>query len=244
MKILAIGDPHGKLPKNLDKIIKKNKPDLIICTGDWGFTPKKAWIEESWKNLPKNYAATTAKKILRKLDSYNLFILSLKGNMFISKKGIHLILPQIKKMKNFIQKYTGKYKIQDYNFIFFDIIYEQSTLRAHNKNTITKNKMKSNESRKNRLNKLLKKNKNSILISHNPPYGYVDKAYNGKHVGSMILLNAIKKHQPKYVFCGHIHEARGKAKIGKTIVYNLGFNGDYLVLDTDKNKILDSNFLK
>jgi len=35
MKILAIGNPHGKLPKNLDSIIKKNKIEIIICVGIW-----------------------------------------------------------------------------------------------------------------------------------------------------------------------------------------------------------------
>jgi len=91
-----------------------------------------------------------------------------------------------------------------------------------------------------------------ILICHQPPYGYLDKVsskYNppkhwiGKHAGSKVILNYIKKHHPKYVFCGHIHEAKGKAKIGNTEIYNVGYNGDYLILDTEKNKVIKSNFL-
>ncbi|GAJ23460.1 unnamed protein product [marine sediment metagenome] len=34
MKILALGDPHGKLPKNLDSIIKKNNIEVIVCIGE------------------------------------------------------------------------------------------------------------------------------------------------------------------------------------------------------------------
>jgi len=73
-----------------------------------------------------------------------------------------------------------------------------------------------------------------ILICHQPPYGYLDKVsskYNppknwiGKHAGSKVILDYVKKYQPKYVFCGHIHEGEGKAKIGKTEVYNLGVAG-------------------
>jgi Icc-related predicted phosphoesterase len=73
-----------------------------------------------------------------------------------------------------------------------------------------------------------------ILICHQPPYGYLDKVssrYNppkswiGKHAGSKVILDYIKKYQPKYVFCGHIHEGEGKAKIDKTEVYNLGVAG-------------------
>lgn len=246
MRILALGDPHGKLPKNLDRIIKKNKIDLIVCVGDWGFTPKKPWIEKSWERLPKDYAATTAKEVLKKLDSYKIPFLSLQGNMFLSKKGKKLISPKIKKMKNIVKKYTGKYKIQNQIFVFFDMAYEESTIRKGlNKNQITINKMRSNKSREQKLNKLLKENPNSILISHNLPYGYVDKIRAGEHVGSKILLNAIRKYKPKLVLCGHIHEAKGKAKIGNTQVYNLGDRGDYAVFDVDeKVKLVESNFLK
>lgn len=72
-----------------------------------------------------------------------------------------------------------------------------------------------------------------ILICHQSPYGYLDKVtakfaprhWKGKHAGSKIIVNYIEKHQPKYVFCGHIHEGEGKAKIGSTQVYNLGVCG-------------------
>ncbi|HOC96745.1 MAG TPA: metallophosphoesterase [Candidatus Pacearchaeota archaeon] len=77
-----------------------------------------------------------------------------------------------------------------------------------------------------------------ILVCHQPPYGYLDKVspkYNppkdwiGKHAGSKVILDYIKKYQPKYVFCGHIHEGEGKAKIGKTEVYNLGVAGHKII---------------
>jgi len=73
-----------------------------------------------------------------------------------------------------------------------------------------------------------------ILLCHQPPYGFLDKVtsrYNppkswiGKHAGSKVILDYIKKYQPRYVLCGHIHEGEGKKKIGKTEVYNLGIVG-------------------
>lgn len=72
-----------------------------------------------------------------------------------------------------------------------------------------------------------------ILICHQPPYGILDKVtakfapkyWKGKHAGSKAILEYIKKEQPKYVFCGHIHEGEGYKKIGKTEVYNLGVCG-------------------
>ncbi len=231
MKILVLGDPHGKLPKNLDSLIERNKVELIICTGDWAFTPKKPWLEKSWKNVKTSFVRKTAREVIKKIISFKIPVLTLKGNMFMSSKGKKFADRLVKNKINLIQKYNGKTKIDGQGFVFFDVIYEKHNLRK--KNEITIKMMKKNKIREKKLKKLLKENPDSILITHNPPYGYVDKTYEGKHVGSKIILNAIKKYQPKMVLCGHIHEAKGKAKIGKTIVYNLGWHGDYLLLDID-----------
>ena len=233
MKILAIGDPHGKLPKNLDKIIRINKPDLIVCTGDYSGVKMISKYEGVTNNKDP-------KKIASQLGALNLPILTLKGNMYNGRKYKKIFTNAIKKYPNIHYKTTGKISILNQDFILFDVIYEKHNARSK----LALSLFGSNEKRIKKLNELFKKNSNSILITHNPPYGYVDKVYSGKHVGSIVLLNAIKKYKPKYVFCGHIHEAKGKAKIGKTQVYNLGSKGDYVLVDTEKNKILDSNFLK
>jgi len=76
-----------------------------------------------------------------------------------------------------------------------------------------------------------------VLICHQPPFGLLDKVnfpgapknWQGKYAGSKVILDYIRKYQPKYVFCGHIHEGKGVAKVGKTLVYNLGVAGYKLV---------------
>ena len=231
MKILALGDPHGKLPKNLDSIIKKNKIEVIICVGDIAFIPKKPWVQDSWKGISDRFMNKNYKEIVDKLCSYEIPVLSLRGNMFMrhKKKIADRIL---KKHKNLINKFTGKYIFKNQSFLFFDISFEESTLMKDDKGKpFFKHRMGKNKRRELKLNKLLKENKNSILISHNPPYGIVDKAFNGKHVGSKIIQRAIKKYQPKLVLCGHIHEAEGEGKIGKTKIYNLGSHGKYKILE-------------
>ena len=104
-----------------------------------------------------------------------------------------------------------------------------------------------------RVLKWLGKNNLDILVCHQPPYGILDKVtgkygapkrFWGEHAGSKIILDYIQTKQPKYVFCGHIHEGKGKAKIGNSLVYNVGVSGDYAILDTEKNKIINSNFIK
>jgi Icc-related predicted phosphoesterase len=76
-----------------------------------------------------------------------------------------------------------------------------------------------------------------ILVCHQPPYRYLDKVsfaqapkhWKGKHAGSKTILDYIRKRKPQYVFCGHIHEGKGKKKIGNTEVYNLGVGGYKIV---------------
>ena len=86
----------------------------------------------------------------------------------------------------------------------------------------------------NKAKRILKKfNELDILICHQPPYGFLDKVtfkqapkfWRGKFAGSKIILDYIRKKQPKYVFCGHIHEGKGKTKINNTEIYNLGIAG-------------------
>ncbi len=73
-----------------------------------------------------------------------------------------------------------------------------------------------------------------IFVCHQPPYGFLDKVsgkhgapkdWQGKHAGGRAILDYIRKNQPPYVLCGHIHEGEGRAKIGKSQVYNLGVAG-------------------
>ena len=78
-----------------------------------------------------------------------------------------------------------------------------------------------------------------ILLCHQPAYGVLDrvnfpgapKHWQNKHAGSKVILNYIKQKQPRYAFFGHIHEAKGKKRIGRTEAYNVGVAGDYVLLD-------------
>lgn len=240
VKILALGDPHGDLPKNLDRIMKRNQIEIIICVGDVPFSPKKHWIEDSWKDIKYSQVKKSYIDYLDNLASYGLPVLILRGNMWLTgyKKKASKI---IRKNKIVINKWTGKHKIGQNTFLFFDVLWEKD---GDTPDKITKRFLRNNKNRERKLNNLLKENPNSILITHNPPYKILDKNYSGEHIGSKIIRKALDKFPVKVSFFGHIHEAKGKRKIGKTWFFNCGERGDYVVFDTDKNKILESNFLK
>jgi Icc-related predicted phosphoesterase len=95
------------------------------------------------------------------------------------------------------------------------------------------------------------KNKTSkpiIFLTHNCPYGTkVDKIISkkapkrvrGKHYGSYLEKNLIKKYQPDLVICGHMHEGFGKTKSNKTVIVNSGsvFNKQYVLFEIKNKKI-------
>ena len=65
------------------------------------------------------------------------------------------------------------------------------------------------------------------LVVHFPPQGTkLDEFAPGKHAGSPTLRKWVERAQPKYLFCGHIHEAAGLSDlIGPTQCFNVGKQG-------------------
>jgi Icc-related predicted phosphoesterase len=73
-----------------------------------------------------------------------------------------------------------------------------------------------------------------IMVPHCPPRNsVVDRSGSGANVGSTAVRNWVDKVKPILVICGHIHEARGQAKIGDTVVVNCGpaREGNYAVAE-------------
>jgi Icc-related predicted phosphoesterase len=63
----------------------------------------------------------------------------------------------------------------------------------------------------------------TILVSHQPPYGTrCDRVLRMKHVGSHSIRRLVDEWQPDLVLCGHIHESRGRDRVGRSLVVNPG----------------------
>lgn len=71
-----------------------------------------------------------------------------------------------------------------------------------------------------------------ILVCHCPPKGTaLDEAGPGRHFGSAAVRDFVDKHQPEWLFCGHIHEAAGRTELlGRTRSTNVGKQGYLLEL--------------
>ena len=78
---------------------------------------------------------------------------------------------------------------------------------------------------------------NSVLISHEPPYGAQDRVFFGMHGGNKELRNIVDKYHPRLVLCGHIHEDPGFTIIGVTTVVNcsMGKRGEGAFIELNNN---------
>jgi hypothetical protein len=72
-----------------------------------------------------------------------------------------------------------------------------------------------------------------ISICHAPPHGtMLDRITNLRHAGSKSVREFLMREEPRFFFCGHIHEAAGASeKLGSTSAMNVGKKGYLLDLD-------------
>ena len=70
-----------------------------------------------------------------------------------------------------------------------------------------------------------------VFVTHTPPIDTTVDDAGGRHVGSTKVREFVETYAPDLVLCGHIHEAQGQDRIGKTVVVNPGIlrNGYALV---------------
>lgn len=269
MKILAVGDPHGNM-KRLGKVPKKGV-DMVLVTGDLGkvdLARKRFFdnVKRKEKGLPElDYDSKFMKKVHMEVYNSTINVLeflskiakvyTLQGDVRISTKsrvkamykeyGLKLpsTMERIKKMKkvklvkNMVRRVNGLR-------IGFLEVYDDVQWVKDFKPSNYRERMSDAKKETAKVKRILQRfGKLDILVSHQPPYGYLDKVsgkygapkkWQGKHAGGKAILDYIKKYQPKYVFCGHIHEGEGKAVIGKTKVFNLGFAG-HILIELDAN---------
>lgn len=73
---------------------------------------------------------------------------------------------------------------------------------------------------------MVKAAKTHVFVSHTPPAATrLDRIPSGEHVGSIAVRQFVETWQPDVVVCGHIHEARGIERLGKSTVVNCGPGG-------------------
>ena len=60
-----------------------------------------------------------------------------------------------------------------------------------------------------------------VVVSHGPPFGYLDLTTQGQRIGSRSAVSYIRTRQPQVFICGHVHEAAGEAQLRETRILNV-----------------------
>lgn len=257
MKILAISDFHGRVPR-ISK--QKIKFDILISPGDFSSSDKIRKIQfENWQDERRWY------EIIGKTKAKKLVIEDIKsGNKVlekVNKIGSALIVPgnaeytggdsgwsyldkdyysnSVAKLKNLVDVEYGLFDIGEVQVIGYG-------KSCAPEKEISRKLCKEIVKALGKLFKQAKKEKKPVVfVSHNVPYKVMDTitlrespAY-GMHTGSDVVRKIIKKYKPLLCVCGHMHESQGVERLGKTIVVNCGygFNGEYAIIDIDGKNV-------
>lgn len=214
VKLLAISDIHGNLntTSQLAYMASKMNVDAVIVSGD----------------LSPFMSIETAKEILEILSEANKPIFYVPGNMDDPKLGEGV---KVEKTEC-IHKKAARFKDLEIIGVGGGLIGPFKTPFEYTEDDFRKI-----------LNEISREihSDRTVLVTHNPPYNTsADKLTWGEHIGSVSIRQFIKEEQPLVNICGHIHEARGIDRIGRTVIVNTGplKQGYYAQINiAEKNKI-------
>ncbi len=242
--VLCVGDLAGNdklrdlLFKNWEKIKKGNKFSDLIGKRRYDSLNKKTLLSI---REPIKFLSNLGKKVILIYGNWDP-LETRKGE----PSGIKKL---IKEKKNIILVHNRKIKIGSYYVLAFSgYRFPIEKKLEKTRNYTLKQIRKINKKWDNRLKKLFKnmENKNLILLTHDPPrntkFDLVDDKRSPlykKHIGDEYIRKYILKYKPKYHVFGHMHEHKGKGKLGKTTIINPGtaYKGEAAIFDLSNNKI-------
>lgn len=245
---VAASDLHGRLTKYLIDFVTRS--ELFLLAGDlaacnetrklffkyYGRKPPAAELKRAEKKDLED-----SKSMLSRLEHLNVPICLVRGNAeMYSTESLPKYEDYVKEFHVF--DLDGKiHKHGDLKIGGVGYFHEVEKLKVTGNDTPERVKRalkQENEAKK----KLEAVSKADILITHDPPQGFLDLITNpkapkdaqGKHLGSLLIRRFIEENKPKFHICGHIHEGQGEARIGNTIVLNVGHDkGKIAVIDGD-----------
>jgi len=197
MYIIAFGDIHMEYA-GVENITGLSKADLVIITGD--FT-----------NFGGKKEASTVLDVIRRI---NPKIYAVPGNMDKASVGDYLDELGINTHgKGLVVGELGIFGVGGSNLTPF--------------NTPTEFSEEELGDIVNRAYQYVTQAPIKVLVSHTPPFNTAtDLIGSGVHVGSTAIRKFIEEKQPDFCLTGHIHESRGKDRIGHTLILNPGMLKD------------------
>jgi Icc-related predicted phosphoesterase len=192
MKILALSDLHGKC-SSLDKILSASgEADLILFAGDI-----------------TDLGFIGSAKVLERL--WGKKVLAVQGNCD---------LPWDKAFFDFSRAIDLHASSIEINDVLFMGLAGSNITPYNTPYELTECEI---EQVLDKFKAIIKGySKRKILLSHVPPFEILDFTKDHINAGSYALRDFIESNELDLVICGHIHEAYGIDRLGKTLIVNTG----------------------
>ncbi|MBY6293988.1 YfcE family phosphodiesterase [Nanohaloarchaea archaeon H01] len=208
MRLILITDIHGDVEK-LEKIVEKEKYDAVLCAGDL-----------SDANEFEDYEGKLG-EVLDVFEKQGKMTKAVPGNM---DKEEECVRELIQRRMNIHKKIASFEDFEAVGFgggqTPFNTPFEPSGEEIKNALETLYGRMKSDR---------------RFGVIHQPPADTEVDIADGDHVGSEEVRDLIEEKDFELVLTGHIHESRGKQKLGETLVVNPGpvLEGYYAVAETE-----------
>jgi len=198
LKILAVADLHGRV--DILSSLEPGDADLIAVCGDL----HNAGGEEE------------ARPVVEALSAFGLPVLIVPGNM-----DPRIFATRLWEEAGFISLHRRAYFYGNFGFIGMGGIVarggrdpDDPARQYHRDEDVYEDLSRAYEEISNASRK--------IVVTHQPPFGFLDTLYNKEPSGSVSLRRFLEERQPDLLLCGHIHEARGVDRLGRTLGVNVG----------------------
>ena len=249
MRILVLSDFHGEFEvlSGLKDVVKREKPEIIVFCGDIvkGKARGDEWLEANATDrkpdssliniqLEHEDELYTYNKFFEAMNSFALPVLVIPGNIDAPEKLYTEVVKGIR------QKLRNIHLIHKKTYRHLEVVFQGFG------GEITKGRKEDFfvlMYPRDEVLKGLEKASNMILVLHSPPRASLVDLEGVRHRGSEAVNDILEELKPIACFCGHVHNAKGREKIGSTVVINPGAMkyGNYTVVDI-KGKVIDAKF--
>ncbi|MCJ7450598.1 MAG: metallophosphoesterase family protein [Candidatus Nanohaloarchaeota archaeon QJJ-9] len=208
MRVLLLTDIHGEVDK-LERILSIEEYDTVLCAGDLSDASNFESYEE---NLDK---------ILDAFDRKGKLVKAVPGNMDVEDVAVKKLIDYRMNLHKNIASF------EDFEVVGFGGARTPFNTYFEPEEEEIKTTLDTLYSRM--------QSDNRLAVIHNPPKGARVDLTEEENVGSDEVRELVASKEFKLVLTGHVHEARGKERIGGTLVVNPGpvSEGFYAVADIE-----------
>lgn len=184
MRILAIADIHGVLSvyEWLVALARDQRADLLILAGDL--------LLGGWEDEQRQQASRDIVPLLRKAPVPVLYVMGNDDHVALDYED-----GQVKPLHGQRLDFAG------YGFVGYQY-------SPHFSGGIHEKQDREIEKNVSELEPLL--DSQTVLVTHSPAYGFVDRVYAGEHVGSRALASLLLRRPALAHIHGHIHHSFGR----------------------------------